>query len=319
MSSEFSKVFAEMITYYKNGHGLEEIPQWESSCWIHISKPLDEDLQFLANELKVPEDFYSDVGDIDERPRIDEEDGWRLCVLRLPVKIDDESLPFSTVPMGIIFKKDILLTICFFDNEVISDFAFYSRRKNVKIESNLDLVMKLNLSSSVWFLKYLKRINLQIKLAEKELEKSIKNEDLQTLLQLEKCLVFFTTSLKGNDILLHRIRNVKSLQKKLDLELLEDVQIELRQALETTNIYSDILSGMMDAYASVISNNLNIIMKQLTSISIILMIPTLIASLYGMNVPNGLETYKYGFWIILFFSFLLSVVSVLLFKRKKWF
>jgi len=132
-------------------------------------------------------------------------------------------------------------------------------------------------------------------------------------------LVFFTTSLKGNDILLHRIRNVKSLQKKLDLELLEDVQIELRQALETTNIYSDILSGMMDAYASVISNNLNIIMKQLTSISIILMIPTLIASLYGMNVPNGLETYKYGFWIILFFSFLLSVVSVLLFKRKKWF
>lgn len=308
-----------MITYYKNGHGLEEIPQWESGCWIHISKPSDADLHFLANELKVPEDFYTDVADIDERPRIDEEDGWRLCVLRLPVKIEDDSLPFSTVPMGIIFKKDILLTICFFDNEVVSDFVFYSRRKNVLIESNLDLVMKLNLSSSVWFLKYLKRINLQIKLAEKELEKSIKNEDLQTLLQLEKCLVFFTTSLKGNDILLHRIRNVKSLQNKLDLELLEDVQIELRQALETTNIYSDILSGMMDAYASVISNNLNIIMKQLTSISIILMIPTLIASLYGMNVPNALEEYKYGFWIILFFSFLLSVVSVLLFKRKKWF
>jgi magnesium transporter len=308
-----------MITYYKNGHGQEEIPQWESGCWIHISKPADEDLHFLANELKVPEDFYSDVADIDERPRIDEEDGWRLCVLRLPVKIEDDSLPFSTVPMGIIFKKDILLTICFFDNEVVSDFVYYSRRKNVLIESNLDLVMKLNLSSSVWFLKYLKRINLQIKLAEKELEKSIKNEDLQTLLQLEKCLVFFTTSLKGNDILLHRIRNVKSLQNKLDLELLEDVQIELRQALETTNIYSDILSGMMDAYASVISNNLNIIMKQLTSISIILMIPTLIASLYGMNVPNALEEYKYGFWIILFFSFLLSVVSVLLFKRKKWF
>lgn len=308
-----------MITYYKNGHGLEEIPQWESGSWIHISKPSEADLQFLANELKVPEDFYSDVADIDERPRIDEEDGWRLCVLRLPVKIEDDSLPFSTVPMGIIFKKDILLTICFFDNEVVSDFVFYSRRKNVLIESNLDLVMKLNLSSSVWFLKYLKRINLQIKLAEKELEKSIKNEDLQTLLQLEKCLVFFTTSLKGNDILLHRIRNVKNLQNKLDLELLEDVQIELRQALETTNIYSDILSGMMDAYASVISNNLNIIMKQLTSISIILMIPTLIASLYGMNVPNALEKYKYGFWIILFFSFLLSAVSVLLFKRKKWF
>ena len=127
------------------------------------------------------------------------------------------------------------------------------------------------------------------------------------------------TSLKGNDILLHRIRNIKSQKEHFDLDLLEDVEIELRQAQETTNIYSDILTGTMDAYASVISNNMNTIMKQMTSISIILMIPTLIASLYGMNVPNNLENNSYGIWIVISVSVLLSAFGVFLFKRKRWF
>jgi magnesium transporter len=164
----------------------------------------------------------------------------------------------------------------------------------------------------------LKQINQQIKNAESKLDKSITNEDLQTLLQIEKCLVYFLTSLKGNDILLHRIKNIKSKRDEFDLDLIEDVEVELKQAQEITNIYSDILSGMMDAYASVISNNLNVVMKRLTSISIILMIPTLIASLYGMNVPNSLENSSYGFWSILLFSFLLSTSGVLFFKSRNW-
>ena len=127
------------------------------------------------------------------------------------------------------------------------------------------------------------------------------------------------TSLKGNDILLHRIKNIKSQKEHFDSDLLEDVEIELRQAQETTNIYSDILTGTMDAYASVISNNMNTIMKQMTSISIILMIPTLIASLYGMNVPNDLEDNRYGIWIVISVSVLLSAFGVFLFKRKRWF
>ena len=175
------------------------------------------------------------------------------------------------------------------------------------------------LSSSVWYLKYLKQVNQKIKLAEDNVEESIKNEELQALLQIEKCLVFFMTSLKGNDILLHRIKNLKSQRDSYDPELLEDVEIELRQAQETTNIYSDILTGMMDAYASVISNNLNAIMKQMTSISIILMIPTVIASLYGMNVPNNLEGNAYGLPIVILVSIILSVFGVFLFKKKRWF
>lgn len=308
-----------MKTYWKNGKGIVSCPQWEPNCWVSVEIPTDEEKRYLIDELGVPEAFYNDIEDVDERPRIEYDEGWFFILLRIPYKNSDSSIPYSTVPLGIIFKDDVFVSICFYQTEVLPDFIQFTYRKNITKRDNFDLVLRLMLSSSVWFLKYLKQINQSIKLAETQLERSIKNEDLQALLKIEKSLVFFTTSLKGNDILLHRIKNLRNYKDTYDPELVEDVEIELRQAQETTNVYSDILSGMMDAYASVISNNLNIIMKQLTSISIILMIPTLIASLYGMNVPNGFENVKWGFWIILFVSFLFSMFGVVLFMRKRWF
>ncbi len=308
-----------MKTYWKNGKGIVSCPQWEPNCWVSVEIPTDEEKHYLMDELGVPEAFYNDIEDVDERPRIEYDEGWFFILLRIPYKNNDSSIPYSTVPLGIIFKDDVFVTICFYQTEILPDFIQFTYRKNITKRDNFDLVLRLMLSSSVWFLKYLKQINQSIKLAETQLERSIKNEDLQALLKIEKSLVFFTTSLKGNDILLHRIKNLRNYKDTYDPELVEDVEIELRQAQETTNVYSDILSGMMDAYASVISNNLNIIMKQLTSISIILMIPTLIASLYGMNVPNGFENVKWGFWIILFVSFLFSMFGVVLFMRKRWF
>jgi magnesium transporter len=307
-----------MRVFLKNGKGLEATEQWQKNCWINIECPDEQDREYVINELNIPLSFYKDIEDIDERPRIEIEDGWFFFLLRIPHKTHDTSLPFTTVPLGVIFNEEVILSVCFFKTDLIQDFIGHTRRKNIVIENNFDLLLKLLLSSSIWFLKYLKQINQQIKTAESKLEKSIKNEDLQTLLQIEKCLVYFITSLKGNDILLHKIKNIKTRRDEFDLELIEDVEVELKQAQEITNIYSDILSGMMDAYASVISNNLNVVMKRLTSISIILMIPTLIASLYGMNVPNSFEQSSIGFWLILLFSFLLSTSGVLLFKRKSW-
>lgn len=308
-----------MRAFYKNNNGLIEVEAWTPNCWINVECPTKSEKKYLLDELQIPEAFYNDIADIDERPRIEVESGWTLIILRIPVKSNDVKLPFQTIPVGIVFKGEICVTISFQETEMLTDFVAYTKRKRINIKDNFDLVLKLLLSSSVWYLKYLKQVNQKIKLAENNLEKSIKNEELQALLQIEKCLVFFMTSLKGNDILLHRIRNIKSQKENFDPELLEDVEIELRQAQETTNIYSDILTGTMDAYASVISNNMNTIMKQMTSISIILMIPTLIASLYGMNVPNNLENNHYGIWIIIFISSLLSLFGVLLFKRKRWF
>ena len=308
-----------MKTFLKNGTGLVTIEDWEPRCWINIEHPTGEEKSYLLREIGIPEAFYNDIEDVDERPRIEIEDGWTLIIIRLPFKSADIKVPFSTIPFGLVFRDDIFVSICFQKAEIIADFIAYTKRKKINVRDNYDLAFRLLLSSSVWFLKYLKQINQNIKSAENQLERSIKNEDLQTLLQIEKCLVFFTTSLKGNDILVHRLKNLKLYKDEFDSDLVEDVEIELRQALETTNIYSDILSGMMDAYASVISNNLNVIMKQLTSISLILMIPTLIASFYGMNVPNAFESNHFGFWIVLLISFAISTFGVIIFRIRKWF
>lgn len=308
-----------MKAFYKNNNGLIEIKEWTPNCWINIESPSETEKKYLLEELQIPEAFYNDIEDIDERPRMESEDGWNLFIMRIPIKSNDVKLPFQTIPIGLIFKDDVCVTISFYKTEIIADFVQYTKRKNITIKDNFDLVLRLLLSSSIWYLKYLKQINQKIKLAEDNLEKSIKNEELQALLQIEKCLVFFITSLKGNNVLFHRIKNLKAHREHFDPDLLEDVDIEISQAQDTANIYSNILTGMMDAYASVISNNMNNIMKQMTSISIILMIPTLIASLYGMNVPNGLEESKYGIWILLFVSVILSTVGFLLFKRRRWF
>lgn len=308
-----------MITFYKNDNGLIHAQNPNESCWINAVSPTAEEIKYLLEDLKIPEAFYNDIEDIDERPRLETENGWNLIILRIPFKSNDEKLPFNTAPLGLIFNDHVFVSLCFQPNDMLEDFVLYTQRKKIAITSHYDLVLKLLLSSSVWYQKYLKHINQRIKLAESNLEKSIKNEELQALLQIEKCLVFFITSLKGNDILFHRIKNLKNQKTDLNPDLVEDVEIELRQAEETTNVYSNILTGMMDAYASVISNNLNVIMKRLTSISIILMIPTLVASLYGMNVPNNLQASPLGFWIILLMSLLISVLGVFIFKKRNLF
>lgn len=306
-----------MKAFYKNDNGLISINDWQPNCWINIENPTDDEKNYLFNELQIPQTFFNDINDIDERPRIEIENDWHLIIFRIPVVSEDVKIPFYTIPVGIVFKDEICVTISFHRNEVLSDFVNYTQRKKTDVKDNFDLTLKLLLSSSVWYLKYLKQVNQKIKLAEDNLEKSIKNEELQALLQIEKSLVFFMTSLKGNSIVLHRIKNMRNIN--LDAELLEDVDIELRQALEMTNIYSDILTGTMDAYASVISNNMNDIMKKMTSISIILMIPTVIASFYGMNVPNSLQENPFGLPIIIAVSILFSSLGVFLFMKRKWF
>lgn len=284
-----------------------------------IENPTLDDKKYYLEDLQAPEAFYNDVEDVDERPRLETEDGWTFILIRIPISNpDDDSNPYTTVPYGIIFKENIIITLCFFKNQMTPDFVNYVNRKSIQINSVIDLMLRLHISSSIWFLKYLKQIQQKIKLAESSLEKSVTNEDLQTLFNLEKALVYFSTSLKGNDILLYKIRKLETPQNPFDSDLMEDVEIENRQAIETTKIFSDILSGMMDAYASVISNNLNIIMKRLTSISIILMIPTLIASFYGMNVPNFMENDRFSFILIALVSLLISTTSALLFLRKRW-
>ena len=308
-----------MRTFLMGKVGFVEKKVWEPNCWINVVSPTQDDLRYLIDEMGIPEAFIDDIADVDERSRLEVGDGWTLMIMRIPFKSVDTSIPFITVPLGIIVKEDVFVTVCYYETEMIPDFINYVIRKNLEIANNWDLVFRLFLSSSVWYLKYLKQINAQMHMAEVELERSIRNEELQRLLKIEKSLVFFITSLRGNDNLLIKMKTLKVQRQFFDDDLVEDVEIELRQAQDSARIYSDILSGTMDAYASVISNNLNIVMKRLTSISIILMLPTLIASLYGMNVPNSLEENPYGFLIVIVISILFSVFGFIVFKWRHWF
>ena len=299
--------------------GFVKTDKWLPNCWVNLECPTADDIRFLTERFHVPESFLSDIADINERPRIEFEGNWLLTIIRIPLLKQNGDIPFGTVPLGIMTNGDIIISVCYQQTELIPDFIHYTHRKELNIKNKYELILRLIHSSAVWFLKYLKQINNEITLAEKALEKSIRNEDLLRLMKLEKSLVYFNTSIRGNEVMLTRLQNIFQEPEYVDKELLEDVDIELKQAHHTVNIYSDILTGTMDAFASIISNNVNTIMKRMTSISIILMVPTLIASFYGMNVPVAGEELPYAFTLIVIVSLLLSGLSFYIFSRIYFF
>ena len=308
-----------MRTFLYCEAGFVEKDQWLPNSWVNVECPTPEDIHYLTNQFNVPESFLSDIADTDERPRIEYEGNWLLTIIRIPVQSQEQGIPFTTIPLGIMTNNDIIISVCYYKTELIPDFIRYTRRKEVVVRHKNDLILRLIHSSAVWFLKYLKQINNDVATAEKELEKSIRNEDLLQLMKLQKTLVYFNTSIRGNEVMIGRLKNIFQDTDYLDLELLEDVVIELKQAYNTVNIYSDILTGTMDAFASIISNNVNAIMKRMTSLSITLMIPTLIARFYGMNVDIHLEGFPHAFVFIVLLSAILSAVTFIWFRKIKWF
>ncbi len=309
-----------MIKIFKTFGGYKEIAKSEKGCWVNVIQPNANEIQRLSNEFKLPQDIINDILDADERPRVEFDDTWSLVIMRIPIANEHNGVPFQTIPLGVFISDDFTLTLCLRDNEILpmeehSPF----RGQYHQITDNINFILRLFLRSGNIYLKYLKQVNQQTAAIEQDLEKSIKNRELNKLLKMEKCLVYFITSIKANEIVLARLRNSKKVTSEINEDLLEDALIENKQALEMAQIYSDIQSGMMDAFASVISNNLNVVMKQLTLISIILMIPTLIASVFGMNVPNSMENASWAMPAIILSSLLLSILGVLLFRKKQWF
>lgn len=308
-----------MRTFLYCEAGFVEKDQWLPNSWVNVECPTPEDIHYLTNQFNVPESFLSDIADTDERPRIEYEGNWLLTIIRIPVQSQEQGIPFTTIPLGIMTNNEIIISVCYYKTELIPDFIRYTRRKEVVVRHKYDLILRLIHSSAVWFLKYLKQINIDISAAEKELERSIRNEDLLRLMRLQKTLVYFNTSIRGNEVMIGKLKTIFQDTDFLDKELVEDVIIELKQALNTVNIYSDILTGTMDAFASIISNNVNTIMKRMTSLSIVLMLPTLIASFYGMNVDIHLEEVPFAFSLIVLFSIGLSTLAFVIFRKIKWF
>jgi len=306
-----------MVTYWTYNNGFTALDNFQKNSWISVTNPSAEEIEFLTGKLKVPPEELNDILDVDERARTEMGDSWFTIIMRIPVSSSNNGIPYSTVPLGILISKNLVITICQCKNELIPSLI---RNKKLDFDNKANFVMQIFLQVANLYMHYLKMINIQTSDIEKDLVKSTRNEELHKMLRMEKCLVYFITSLRSNDILLAKLRNSKFIKSlDIDEDLIEDVIIENRQAIEMANIYSDIQSGMMDAFASVISNNLNVVMKQLALITIILMIPTFIASLYGMNVPNNLENNPWGFVVVLLISLGASAFGVLLFRKKNWF
>ena len=306
-----------MKTYWNTQGGLSQIDEWQPNCWIQMTCPTEEDQQILEEEYKIPDYFLSDISDTDERARYEYDDGWMLIILRIPyVKEVRSRTPYTTVPLGIIHKRDVTIAVCYYETNMMIDFVSYQQKRGVGFTDYVDMIFRLFLSSAVWYLKRLKQISMLIEKAKRNLDREVNNESLIGLSRLQDSLTYFNTSIRGNENLLQKLK-FKLQIDELDADLIEDVNIEMTQARETTSIYSNILESTMDTYQSIINNNMNTIMRTLTSATIILMLPTLVASFFGMNLINGMENSPVGFIVAIILSVGISVICLFIFRHKR--
>jgi magnesium transporter len=311
-----------MIQYFKTINGrLVQIEQVEKDCWVNVIAPSSQEIEFLSQKLLIGPDLIIDPLDADESPRVEQHKNCMLIVCRIPLEMGfEEDLPYLTLPLGIILKRDIIVTVSSKQTEITRAFV-EQRVRAFNTQYRERMVLQLFLRASILYLRYLKNINNKADEIQLTLHKATRNRELLQLLNFEKSLVYFTTSLKSNELMMMRLQqhSVMSNLKETERELIDDVIIETKQAIEMAKIYSNILGNMMGAHSSIISNNLNITIRFLTSVTIILSIPILIASLYGMNVRVPFADNEHAFWIVIFMALLLSGIGVLFFRKKNLF
>lgn len=310
-----------MITIYRSvQNGLETIEDYESGAWVHVVNPTPHEIESLVARFTIPPDFLTDPLDVDERARVEREEGNTLILLRTPRREADEAdIPFTTLPVGIILTQGLIITVSLMEADVVHEILT-GRVRNLSTANRTRFVLTLFVRTSLLFLRYLKEINRMTGAIEQDLHKALKNIQLIRLLNMEKSLVFFITSLRSNALMLEKFNTSGCMRMdEDDRDIFEEVVIENKQAIEMANIYTSILSGTMDAYASIISNNLNVVIKLLTTVTIILMIPTLVASIYGMNVELPFQHNPFAFLIIVAISALLSAIGIAIFWRKQFF
>lgn len=312
-----------MLQIYKTfNDNLEVIENVEEGVWINLVNPTEFEIERVCAETGAEAEFVGAALDEEERARIEHEKGQNLILVDVPVVDRDGSINlYVTIPLGIILLKDVIITVCLRENSIIRAFE-KNKVKSFYTNYKTRFVFQLLYKNAAQYLSYLKNIDKVSSRIEKDLHKSMKNKELIQLMKLQKSLVFFSTSLKANETVLEKLLKHEDIKKYPDdTDLLEDVIIENKQAIEMANIYSSILTGTMDAFASVISNNVSIVMKLLASITIIMSIPTMVASFFGMNVilPFNLKNSPYAFSIIFGIAVIFSLISVFILYKKRMF
>lgn len=297
----------------------KETDEFIKGNWINMVAPTEEEIKKVCKNVNIEEDFIRYALDYEEKARIDyeEDDNTILFIIDVPViEVESGNKVYSTMPIGIIFvRDDYFITVSLTDNYIIQELE---KKKNVITYKKSRLLLQIFYSNSERFLSLLKRLNKETEVAEGVLKNSMKNKELLKLLSLKKSLVYFTTSLKSNEVVMEKTLrgNLIKLYEE-DEDILDDAIIENKQAIEMSRIYSDILTETLDAYASIISNNLNGAMQFLTAITIILAIPTMISSYWGMNVPVPLQDNPFGFVAIVLFSLIIGLIAIIWLRRKQ--
>lgn len=324
-----------MITAYKtvNDELTSTSELGEKGSWVDLVNPSETEIQEVASKTGILPDFLRAALDEEERPRIESENSQLLVLIDIPVaRQNGPTSSYDTIPLGIMVTETHFATVCLQRNPVIDEFTA-NRTKSFYTHKKTRFVLQILFKTAQLYLRYLKQIDTRTTEIERRLQQSMKNENLFILMGLEKALVYFTTSLKSNQFVMEKLlrsqiikvdpeAQVTSQLLKMypeDQDLMEDVITENKQAIEMSEIYSIILSGMMDAFASVISNNVNIVMKFLTSVTIIMAVPTIVASFYGMNVTLPLQKSPYAFPVTILISLVLSTVGVIILSRKRMF
>lgn len=292
----------------------------EKGCWVHLQDPSKEEIDGLNERFALDPTYLRAALDEEERARIERNGDQTLIIVDVPyVEAGEHGYSYSTLPIGIVLVDEIIITVSIRESSIIADFM-EERVRGFWTNKRTRFILQILHRNASRFLTYLKQINKSSMFIQEKLQKSLRNKELLQMMELEKSLVFFNTSLKGNEIVLERLMRMDMLnQYPEDTGLLEDVIIENKQAIEMCTIYRDIMNGTMDAFASIISNNQNMVMKILTSLTVVLSVPTLVASIWGMNVPVPFQHNLEGFWIVSGIAVVFATISIIIMWRRKMF
>jgi magnesium transporter len=308
-----------MLTILKSGNqGVQELDRQAAGAWVNVIDPTPDEIARLEG-WNIPPEMITYPLDLDEMARTEKDNGFTLILLRVPYfQGSGVDVPYTTIPLGIILTQEYIITICKIDHPLLQDFASM-RVKGWTTSKKNRFVLNIFWAASNRFLTYLRQINKIVDELEDQLQASTRNRELLEILKFQKSLTYFTTALRSNELMLERLqRSQMFAQYEEDQELLEDVVTENQQAIEMTNIASTILSSMMDAFASIISNNLNVVMKALAAITIVLNLPAIVAAFYGMNVDLPFQKHPLAF-VFTILSFILTGIAVYIFAKRDWF
>ena len=308
-----------MLTVYKTTEqGLEQLDSVANGSWIKVVDPTAEEIQKLA-DWGVDADYINYSLDLDEMPRIERDDDYTFILVRIPHRQPDNDVPYITIPLGVLIKGNMIVTICRYEKDMFKVLAD-GKYRLLKTGKRYRFALYIFLETATRYLTHLREINRITEALEDQLQKSTRNREVLELLKYQKSLTYFATALRSNEVMMERVQRMQIFNYyEDDQELLEDVLTENQQAIQMTNINTEILSSMMDAFASIISNNLNAVMKVLAALTIILNLPAIVAAFYGMNVTLPGEDHPLAFLTVIGVSIALTALATFIFYKRDWF